>query len=61
MRETVDPERRQQLTDERKPEPKDRRVPAGKKYPGRAERLAKQLRGNLAKRRFQALARGNRG
>ncbi|MBI1985980.1 MAG: hypothetical protein HYZ04_03995 [Rhodospirillales bacterium] len=49
------------MTDERKPGPKDLRVPAGKKYPGRAERLTKELRGNLAKRRFQARARGNRG
>jgi len=49
------------MTDERKPGPKDTRVPAGKKYPGRAERLAKELRGNLNKRRFQARARGNRG
>ena len=61
MRETVDPERRQLITAERKPEPKDLRVPAGKKYPGRTERLTKELRGNLAKRRFQARARGNRG
>ena len=48
------------MTSERKPGPKDLSIPAGKKYPGRAERLAKQLRGNLAKRRFQTRARGNR-
>lgn len=49
------------MTDERKPGSKNLIVPAGKKYPGRAKRLAKELRGNLAKRRFQARACGNRG
>ncbi|MFQ5764496.1 MAG: hypothetical protein ACE5GT_06175 [Rhodospirillales bacterium] len=32
-------------------------VPAGKRDPGRAERLAQALRGNLAKRKRQARAR----
>jgi len=49
------------MGDEQKPGAKPSRVPAGKKDPGRAERLAQALRGNLAKRKFQARMRGRRG
>lgn len=36
------------------------RIPAGKRDPGRAERLARALRDNIAKRKRQAKAR-NKG
>ncbi|HEX9702891.1 MAG TPA: hypothetical protein VGA19_08545 [Rhodospirillales bacterium] len=57
------------MSDERKPEQKGPRaptgvpagIPAGKKDPGRADRLAKQLRGNIDKRKFQSRMRRGRG
>jgi hypothetical protein len=49
------------VSKEQKPGFRTSPVPAGKKHPGRGERLAKALRGNIAKRKFQARARGKRG
>jgi len=53
------------MSDERKPGDKTPtpgfRIPAGKKDPGRADRLAKQLRGNIDKRKFQSRMRRGRG
>ncbi len=49
------------MNDERKAGRHTPPVPAAKKHPGRAERLAKELRANIAKRKFQARARGRRG
>lgn len=61
MPETANLARGIAVSDDRKSSARTIRVPAGKKHPGRAERLAKALRGNLAKRKFQARARGKRG
>ena len=67
MREFVDPARMGDMSDENKPGDKDKtprpgfRIPAGKKDPGRADRLAKQLRGNIDKRKFQTRMRRGRG
>ena len=65
MPDAFDPTRMDKMSDERKPGDKapapGPRVPAGKKDPGRAERLAKQLRGNIDKRKFQTRMRRGRG
>ena len=65
MPEAIDPLRMGTMSDERKPGDKTPtpgfRIPAGKKDPGRADRLAKQLRGNIDKRKFQSRMRRGRG